>query len=78
VNPHDRLAERLTRLNAHSLIGYVILGVDGRAPASDQRREERVSAPARKHLPGIGDWIFVATSDRRSRGERSTIEAIEA
>jgi hypothetical protein len=34
---HHRLAERLTRLNAHSLIGYVVLGVDGRVPASDQR-----------------------------------------
>jgi hypothetical protein len=78
MTPPHRLAERLTRLNAHSVIGYVFLGVDGRVPASDQRREERVIARRGEHVPGIGDWTFVATSDRTSRDERSTIEAIEA
>ena len=77
MTSHNRLAERLTPLNAHSVIGYVVLGVDGRAPASDQRRDERVIAPAREHVPGIGDWTSMATSDRACRSERSTIEAIE-
>jgi hypothetical protein len=75
---HHRLAERLTGRNARSVIGYVVLGVDRRVPASDQRREERAIAAAREHRPGIGDWTAMATSHRASRGERSTIEAIEA
>jgi 4-hydroxy-2-oxoglutarate aldolase len=55
---HDRLARNLSRLSAHPLAGYVVLGSTGEFPLLAEGEKEGVIATAREHTPG--DRILVA------------------